>query len=1005
MKEYNHLDVEKKWQAEWAKKKAYKTQNTSKKKKYYILDMFPYPSGVGLHVGHPKGYIGSDVLARMKRMQGLNVLHPMGYDAFGLPAEQYALEHGIHPRKAVLENVKTFEKQLSIIGLSYDWERKVNTTDPEFYRWTQWIFLKIYNSWYDKKRNKAVPIEELVKMFQKSGTTGVDAVKTSTETFSSLEWKSKTPKEQQDVLMKYRLAYEGYSEVNWCPVLGTVLANDEVLDSPKGPVSERGGYPVVKKEMRQWFLRITAYADRLISGLEGLEWSQHIKEIQKNWIGKSFGAEIEFEVVFESGAKPGLIPVFTTRPDTLFGATYIVLSPEHLWVTLATDDEHHVLKNKEEVKRYIAEAKNKSEEDRTGSKEKTGVEVKGVKALHPITKKEIPVFVADYVLAHYGTGAIMAVPAHDERDYEFAQKYKLPIEEVVVPNIVDPRNPPVSGKKIVERKNVHAIVRNPKNGKYLALKWKKFNWTTFPMGGVEEDEDVVSAAMREVKEETGFINLKLVKVLPGQVRAEYFAAHKDQNRVSYTTAIVFDLIDEEQVGVSSEEASSHDVIWLDESKLNYENMTHAEVANWKEKMNPEYTVFAGDGVLINSGAFSGLTTEEAKIKITKEVLGKSVSKYKMRDATFARQRYWGEPIPLVHKKNGLIEALPDKQLPLKLPEVKSYEPTGTGESPLAGVSSWVKKGFETNTMPGWAGSSWYYLRYMDPKNKKTFADGKALKYWKNVDMYVGGQEHATGHLLYARFWHKVLKDYGLVPTEEPFQNLKNQGMILGPDNRKMSKRWGNTINPNDIVRNYGADTLRVYEMFMGPFEATLAWNPESIMGSRRFLDRVWKLQDKVGKPKENKKLERTLHKTIDKVTKDIESFAFNTAVSSMMILLNEMEKEEVVSRKDLELFLKILSPFAPHMTEDMWRTLRNKTLLVLEKWPKADLKKIQDTEVKMVFQINGKVRGMQTVPFGIEESEAMELALGLPDVQKWLLNKEIVKKIFIPNKLVNIVTN
>ena len=820
MKTYDHKKIEKKWQNLWKKKQVYHTHNNFKKKKYYVLDMFPYPSGSGLHVGHPKGYIGSDVFARMKRMQGFNVLHPMGYDAFGLPAEQYAIEHNINPKQAVEKNVKTFEKQLSTIGLSYDWDRRVNTTDPSFYKWTQWIFLKIYNSWYNKNANKAEPIEKLIKIFEKSGNEKIDAVHSEVDIFSASAWKEKTKKEKQDVLMKYRLAYEGYSEVNWCPKLGTVLANDEVIEGESGLVSERGGYQVEKKKMRQWFMRITAYADRLLVGLDNLNWSEHIKEIQKNWIGKSEGAEIEFEITnYELRIK-----VFTTRPDTIFGATYLVLAPEHETIK----NLKLRITNWNEVEKYIEEVKNKTDIERTNeNKTKTGVELKGIKAINPATKEEISVWIADYVLVNYGTGAIMAVPQHDQRDREFAEKYNLPIVD----------------KPLVDVKD-----------------------------------------------------------------------------------------------------------------------------------------------------------------ITKKVGGKIVTHYKMRDAIFARQRYWGEPIPLVHNKDGIISELPLKNLPLKLPLIKSYQPTGTGESPLATVEAWIKKGYETNTMPGWAGSSWYFLRYMDPKNNKVFADSKAIKYWKDVDMYVGGQEHATGHLLYSRFWHKFLKDYNLVVTEEPFKTLHNQGMILGGDNRKMSKRWGNVINPDDIVKTYGADTLRVYEMFMGPFGASLAWSTDNIIGSRRFLERVWKLQRKVfTRNKSEQKLENLLHKTIKKVTEDIENFAFNTSVSSMMILVNEMERQETLNQKDFELFLKILSPFAPHIAEEMWNNLGEKKSINLSSWPKFNADKFQDSEIKIIIQINGKLRGEIMIKTTDSEEEIKNQALANQVVSKYITGMTIKKIIYVKNRLINIV--
>ncbi len=852
-KEYNHLEIEKKWQKNWSKRKAYRTLNNSKKKKHYVLDMFPYPSGKGLHVGHPKGYIGSDVYARMKRMQGYNVLHPMGYDAFGLPAEQYALEHHINPKKAVEMNVKTFESQLTKIGFSYDWERKVNTTDPEYYRWTQWIFLKIYGSWFDKDTKKARPISELVKKFEKEGNLKVNAASGNAHTFTAQEWNKFNEKEKQDMLMQYRLAYEGQSEVNWCPILGTVLANDEILDGPNGPVSERGGYPVEKKLMRQWFMRITAYAERLLSGLDSLDWSENVKEIERNWIGKSEGAEIDFELISKNGAQVGNITVFTTRADTLFGATYVVLAPEHPWVIRALEDGQSILENYELVKRYAEAARNRPKEERTDAKEKSGIELGGVKCIHPITGEKIPVWVSDYVLADYGTGAVMAVPAHDERDWDFAKKYFLPIKEVI-------------------------------------------------SGG---------------------------------------------------------------------------------------DGLHA---------------YTGGGKLFHSGRFNDLDSDSARQKITKEVRGRIVTKYKMRDAIFARQRYWGEPIPLMHDKNGIITELSPKKLPLKLPEVKSYMPTGTGESPLAGVPSWAKKGFETNTMPGWAGSSWYFLRYMDPRNKKAFADRKALKYWQNVDVYVGGTEHATGHILYARFWHKFLKDYGLVMTEEPFQKWMNQGYILGPDGRKMSKRWGNVINPDDVVEAYGADTLRLYEMFMGPFDASLPWSTDNIIGSRRFLDRVWRLKSRASKKAKTEfKLQNILHRTIKKVSDDIETFAFNTAVSAMMILVNEMEKHDAISQKDFELFLRILSPFSPHITEEIWQSLGHKSLLVLENWPKADKKKMKELEVNIAVQINSKVRAVMMIEAGAKEEDVVELAQNLEDVKKWLLGKEVKKIIYIKDKLLNLV--
>ncbi|MBA3733053.1 leucine--tRNA ligase [Patescibacteria group bacterium] len=859
MKDYNHLEIEKKWQAIWTKKKAYKTSNNSKKKKYYILDMIPYLSGAGLHVGHPKGYIGSDVLARMKLMQGFNVLHPMGYDAFGLPAEQYALEHNIHPRKAVEINGKTFEKQLSIIGFTYDWDRKISTDDPNFYRWTQWIFLKIYNSWYNKKTNKAEPITELIKKFEKSGSTGILAVTENNQSFTSSDWKSKTSKEKQDVLMKYRLAYEGFSEVNWCPQLGTVLANDEVIDSPKGPVSERGGFPVVKKNMRQWFMRITAYADRLLDGLEDLDWSSHIKEIQKNWIGKSEG------LIFSAKVK-GLnmvLETFTAHFEACYADTFYVIAPDHVLLPELLDglpDRDLVLKKAKEMV-----------DRRKGFAEGEYKEIDGVftgrYVINPMGNEDLPVWVASFALANYGTG-IVKCSAHDERDFSFAKKFNIPLKVTMLPT-----------------------------DKELARKVQNFE-------------------------------------------------------ICFTDA--------------------------------------------------------STGILIEPHNFIGRNAADSRLDMVKHVTSKGFARihttYKMRDAIFARQRYWGEPIPLYHDKNGIIHEVSEKSLPLKLPDVKSYKPTGTGESPLAGVASWSKKGLETNTMPGWAGSSWYFLRYMDPQNKKGIADKKAIKYWKNVDMYVGGAEHATGHLLYSRFWHKFLKDYGIAITEEPFPALRNQGLIMGIDGRKMSKRWGNVVNPTDVVNSYGADTLRLYEMFMGPFEGSLPWSTDNIIGSRRFIERVWKLVERVSKKtKSDPKLEVILHKTIAKVTEDIQNFAFNTAVSAMMILSNEMDKKESLNQRDFELFLKILSPFSPHFTEEIWNKLGNKSLLVLEKWPKFDPKKMVDAEVKIAILINNKVRAEMLIPKDEKEAEIVRIAKEMPDVNKWLIGKEVKKVIYIPNRLVNFV--
>ncbi len=793
---YNHKKIDGKWQKNWIKDEIYKAVTGSKKEKMYVLSMFPYPSGAGLHVGHPRGYIAADVYARLKRMQGYNVLHPMGYDAFGLPAEQYAIQNHVHPREAVLKNIKTYEKQLEIIGLSYDWSRKINTTDEDYYKWTQWIFLKLYNHYYDHKAGKAKPISELEGQF------------------SHL---SQADKDRE--LMKYRLAYEGFSEVNWCEDLGTVLANDEVIDGK----SERGGYPVVKRMMRQWFLRITDYADRLISGLDTVDFDESLKTVQKNWIGKSFGHELSFKLHGESGEVTA-IKIFTTRIDTLSGVTFLAISKDH----------DLIIKNADTFSKIINQTKSWGTDEKD-SKIKRGIILDDIYAMHPDNKSKLPIYVTNYVLSDYGFGAVMGVPDQDERDADFASVYNVPITETKL----------------------------------------------------EKPESI-----------------------------------------------------EKRLGL------------------------------------------------------------------------KKVFKYKIRDAVFARQRYWGEPIPLKHDKDGHITPLSEKELPLKLPKVSSYEPIGSGESPLAGITSWVKAGYETNTMPGWAGSSWYFLRYMDVHNKTAPVGKKAIDYWKQVDMYIGGREHTTGHLLYSRFWHKFLYDIGLAVTEEPFKALRNQGMILGDDNQKMSKRWGNVVNPDDCINTYGADAFRMYEMFLGPFDSSLPWSTDGIMGTRRFIDRVWRLasvvktqNEKLKKIQTSEKLVSEINKTIKKVTDDIDGFAFNTAVSSLMILLNNFEdmiqKNENIDQNNFLDFIKLLTPFAPHISDEIWTIFKNKKSINVTPWPKYDESKIVEGTVKIGIQINGKLRGDIEVSPDKTENEIIDEAKTI--VKNYLEGKVIKKTIYIKGKIVSFV--
>ena len=800
---FNHQQIEKKWQQYWDVNKTFKTENEVDKPKFYALDMFPYPSGAGLHVGHPEGYTATDILSRFKRMQGYNVLHPMGWDAFGLPAEQYALDTGNDPAEFTAKNIETFKRQINELGFSYDWDREINTTDPSYYKWTQWIFTK---------------------------------------------------------LVEMDLAYVDEVAVNWCEALGTVLANEEVIDG----VSERGGHPVVRKPMRQWVLRITKYADRLVDDLVDVDWPESIKEMQRNWIGRSEGAQVKFTV---AGTEKDF-EVFTTRPDTLFGATYCVLAPEHKLVSEITSPEQ-----KEAVEAYLEKVSLKSDLERTDlAKEKTGV-FTGAYAVNPINGKQVPIWIADYVLVSYGTGAIMAVPAHDERDYEFAKEF----------------------------------------------------------------------------------GLEIIPVLEG--------------------------------GEIEKEA------------------------------------FTGDGAHINSEFLNGLNKEEGIAKaiawLEENGVGEKKVSYRLRDWLFSRQRYWGEPIPVIHWEDGTMTTVPESELPLELPKTTNIRPSGTGESPLANIEEWVnvvdpvtgKKGRrETNTMPQWAGSSWYFLRYIDPKNDKAIADPELLKRWLPVDIYIGGAEHAVLHLLYARFWHKVLYDLGVVHTKEPFQKLFNQGMILGEGNEKMSKSKGNVVNPDDIIESHGADTLRLYEMFMGPLEASVAWSTNGLDGARRFLDRIWrlfvtdegKLSDKV-QASTDTTLEKVFHQTVKKVTEDYEGIRFNTAISQMMVFINDCYKAEVIPTDYAEGFVKLLSPIAPHLAEELWAILGHEGTITYEQWPAFDESKLVDDEIEVVVQVLGKVRAKVRVAKDITKEELEKVALADSKVQEFIEGKTVVKVIVIPGKLVNIV--
>ena len=855
---YPFQTIESKWQRYWEEQKTFATPSLPRGPKAYILDMYPYPSGAGLHVGHPEGYTATDILCRYKRMKGFSVLHPMGWDAFGLPAERYAMQTNIHPRITTEKNIDTFRRQIKMLGLSYDWSREINTTDPEYYRWTQWIFLKIYNSWYDIRADKARPIETLVQELSERGSMQIPGC----EQISATDWKARSPKQQHDFLAQFRMVYVAEIPVNWCAGLGTVLANEEVTEWTDK------GYVVERRPMRQWMMRITAYAERMLRDLEELDWPTSTLEQQRNWIGRSDGAEIRFPM----NKADRHLTVFTTRPDTIFGATYMVLAPEHPYVDFFT-----IPGQRAEVDDYRNKATLKSDLDRGIDTEKTGVFTGGF-VTNPATGKDIPVWIADYVLMGYGTGAIMAVPGHDERDFAFASKFHLPIVQVV------------SGGSI-----------------------EKEAWT-------------------------------------------------------------------------------------------------------------------GDGTAVNSSnaevSLNGLTTAEAKERIvawlSQHGLGKAAIQYKLRDWLFSRQRYWGEPIPIIHWDDGTMEAVPEKDLPLLLPDLKKFQPSGTTESPLTLAPEWVdildpktgKRGRrETNTMPQWAGSCWYYLRFLDPANATALCDPAVERAWMPVDLYIGGSEHAVLHLMYARFWHKVLFDLGYVSTREPFMKLRHQGIILGEDSRKMSKSRGNVVNPDEVVQQYGADAMRMFEMFMGPLEEMKPWSTRNVEGVSRFLGRVWRLYaDETGsldaavrEATMSDDVEREFHTTVKKVGEDIEALRFNTAISQMMIFVNTVMQHPERPRQVLEPFVKLVSPFAPHLAEELWAILGHSTSIAYEPWPSYDPAKLISTSIEIVVQVNGKVRGRMSVPRGTADADLERIARTDDNVNRHLDGKSVVKAIVVKDKLVNFV--
>jgi leucyl-tRNA synthetase len=1127
MEGYDHKKIEKKWRDVWKKGDVYKTADSVKgKDNFYLLTEFPYPSG-NLHVGHWYAFALPDILARYFRMRGKNVVFPMGFDAFGLPAENAAIKNKLNPRAWTEKNIEYMKQQIESMGASFDWSREVQTIDPQYYKWTQWQFLQFF---------------------------------------------------------KNGLVYQKETAVNWCPKDKTVLANEQVVDGK----CERCDSIVEQKMMLQWNIKITDYADRLIDDLEPLDWPQEIKESQKNWIGRSEGAEIDFgldlgekkkyvilhgyksrgdrprhqwyaeklrelghEVLipqlpnpdepieeeqvaaaleateydentvlvghslggvvamkvlqkldkkiaglvliapaidpkfhtaeerpfwktfkwddldykkiisltkfrfvfsdlqeknrieylrylspqlearlvetnavkehFTGDTEPDVlmwlrptIRVFTTRADTLYGATYLVLSPEHQWVKLALGHKT-VLKNNDEVQKYVEQAKNKSDLERQmDQKEKTGVRLEGVDAINPATGGKIPVYVADYVLATYGTGAIMAVPAHDERDHEFAKKFKIPIEHVVAPVRVDEKNPPVTGQKSVYRKLVMALVRNSKTGKYLALKRKDNEWTTFVIGGVEGNEDAEKAARREIEEESGYTNLTFVRSLGGPIYSEFNASHKGENRVAHNHVLLFELNDETQKPLAPEEASKHEVIWIDHSEITRARMAHGELDLVLQRLDSDTDIYDGEGKLINSGEFDGADSEEARTKIT-EKFGRKRITYKLRDWIVSRQRYWGVPIPIIHCEKCGSQPVPDKDLPVELPDVEDYLPSGEGKSPLAKVDSFVNVKCptcdrsarrETDTLDTFVDSSWYFLRYTDPENAEAFAARDKQDHWMPVDLYSGGAEHTTMHLLYSRFWHKALYDLGLVAEPEPYKKRMNRSLIMGPDGQKMSKSRGNVIDPDEVVERLGADTVRMYLAFIGPYNevSNYPWNPDGVVGVRRFIERVFRLHDAVQKD-DIPELNVPLHRTIKKVGEDVEVLKFNTAISQLMIFLNDAEKQNDkkagIGDQQWRIFLRLLAPFAPFVAEELWSRSGHKTSLFEENWPIYDEGQLRDAKITIAVQVNGKTRGQTQISSDADREKTEELAREV--VAKRILGQKVEKTIVIPSRLVNFV--
>lgn len=957
MQRYNPKEIEPKWQKQWEETKIYEADATSDKPKKYILEFFPYPSGAAMHVGHVRNYAIGDAIARFNRMRGYNVMHPMGWDAFGLPAENYAIKTGISPQEAIVQNTGRFKQQLKQMGFGYDWSREFASSDPDYYRWTQWFF---------------------------------------------------------GLLFKRGLAYQQESLQWWCPVDKTVLANEQVENG----VCWRCGSEVEKKALKQWFFKIRDYADRLAQDLDDLDWSNSIKNMQRNWIGRSKGAKVTFAIADTDQT----LEVFTTRPDTLYGATFMVVAPEHPILKTIVSKEHM-----QQVENYQQKARNKSDVERQETnREKTGV-FSGAYAINPVNGERIPIWVADYVLMGYGSGAIMAVPAHDERDNAFAKEYNLPIRQVVARRFTHAGNEHVHGAPLVPRQVITAVVKHPTDDTYLVVRPTGSDFWSPLMGGIDEGESPAQAATRELLEETGYTDIKHIEEKTEIISSEFYAQHKKENRIAYCHTVIVELASLEQQPISPEEQAAQTFAWVSREEVDRRctGAGAAEIFAFADGALPD---MVHEGRLVNSGPFTGLTTEEAREKVVAELAkndqGREEINYRIRDWLISRQRYWGAPIPIVHcQKDGAV-LVPDNQLPVRLPDMQSYEPSGDGRSPLARVPEFVNTTCptcggpatrETDTMDGFACSSWYFLRFADPHNNEQPFDPELVKQWLPVDDYIGGAEHAVMHLLYARMWTKVMKDAGLIDINEPFQALRNQGMILAPDGQKMSKSKGNTIQPDDLIdQGYGADSIRIMELFIGPWNQAANWSVEGMGGSFRFLQRVWNITHEMtgresGKAEESPELRRAVHKAIKKVSEDLQGMSFNTAIACLMETLNELYKikQGTASAEEwrwaLQAYLQLLAPFAPHITEELWAQLGNQGSIHTSEWPVHDEKYLVSDTVNIVVQINGKLRGQLQVAADASKDDILAQAKQDQKVAAHLADKTIKKEIYVPGKLVNLV--